>query len=103
MDAGMAGEAQSLQTLKSAVDSQSLHLVLGSGSLDGHHMMHTPGTRHDALLQTLLAQSVSASEFRNAQILPLARVVYLLLVLGYLVADPSPVSLLVHTLTILHR
>ena len=41
MDAGMTGETEGFQSLKSAVDSQPLHLVFGSGCLDRHHMMHT--------------------------------------------------------------
>ena len=101
MDAGMAGEAQTFQPLKSAVDSQPSHLVFGSGCLDGNHMMHAASSGHDALLHALFAQSVCTSELGNAQLLPLAAVVYLLLILFYLVADPSPVAFLVHTLTIL--
>ena len=92
MDTGMAGKAQTFQSLKPAVDSEPPHLVFGSGCLDGHHMMHTSGTCHNALLHALFTQSVCASELGNAQLLPLAAVVYLLLVLCYLVADPSPVS-----------
>ena len=100
MDAGMAGKAQTFQPLKSAVDSQSLHLVLGSGGLDGRHMMHTSGSCHDTLLHALFTQSVGASEFGNAQLFPLSAVVYLRLVLGYLVRYASPVSFLTHTFTI---
>ena len=96
VDAGMTCETQTFQSLKSAVDSQPLHLVFGSGSLDRNDVMHTPGTGHDALLQTFLAQSVGASELRNPQLLPLAAVVDVGLILGYLVADTSPVSFFAH-------
>jgi hypothetical protein len=48
MDAGMTGEAQSLQIVD--IECQSLHLIFGSGGFDGHDMMHTSGTRHDTLL-----------------------------------------------------
>ena len=101
MDAGMTGEAQTFQALKSAVDSEPSHLVFGSGGLDGHHMMHTAGSGHDALLQTFLTQSVGAPELRNAQLLPLAAVIDVGFILGYLVRYPSPVAFLAHTLTIL--
>jgi len=97
MDAGMTGETQTHQALKSAVDSQSTHLVFGSGCLDGHHMMYASGWCYDALLHTFFAQSVGASEFGNAQLLPLAAVVDFLLVLGYLVRYASPVSFLCHS------
>ena len=102
MDAGMTGEAQTFQPLKSAVDSQSLHLVLGSGSLNRHHMMHAASTLHDALLHALLTQSFGAPEFCNAQLFPLSAVVYLLLILGYLVRYASPVSLLAHIVSSIH-
>ena len=100
MDAGMTCEAQTHQPLKSAVDSQSPHLVFGSCGLNGHHMMYTSGTCHDALLHTFFAKSVGAPELGNAQLVPLSAVVYLGFILGYLVANPSPVSLLTHIFTI---
>ena len=105
VDAGMTGEAQAFQPLKSAVDSQPLHLVLGSGCLNGYDVMHTPGTGHDALLQTFLTQSVGTSEFRNAQLPPLAAVVYLRLILLLLGVAAPPISFmfLLHSLLVLYR
>ena len=79
MDAGMTGEAQGTQIVD--IECQPLHLVLGSGSLDGYHMMHAAGSGYDALLQTFFAKSLGASEFRDTQFLPLAAVVYLGLIL----------------------
>ena len=104
MDAGMAGEAKSHEVV--LIERQSLHLVFGSGCLDGHDVMHTrctaDVTARDAsrlaILLALLAQRIG-SQLLDAQLLPLAAVVYFLLVLGYLVRYASPVSFLVHTLT----
>ena len=90
MDAGVAGEAQTFQSLKSAVDSKPSHLVFGSGSLDGYDVMHAASSGNDALLQALFTQSVGASELRNAQLLPFAAVVYLCLVLLLLGVATSP-------------
>ena len=95
MDAGMTGEAQTHQALQTAVDSQSPHLVFGSGGLDGYNMMHASGSGHDALLHTFFAKSIGAPELGNAQLFPLSAVVYLGLVLGYLVANTSPVLLFI--------
>ena len=103
MDAGMTGEAETHQALQTAVDSESAHLVFGSCGLDGHHMMYTSGTCHDALLQTFFAKPVGTPELCNAQLFPLAAVIDVGFILGYLVRYTSPVSFLVHTLTILHR
>ena len=94
MDAGMAGLAKAHEVIP--VEGESSHLFFGSGGLDGDDVMHTPGTRHDALLQTFFAQSVGAPEFGNAQLLPLAAVIDVGLVLGYLVRYSSPVMLLSH-------
>ena len=94
MDAGMAGEAQGTQIVD--VECQPLHLVFGSGSLNGDDVMYASGRCYNALLQTFLTQSVGASELGNAQLVPLAAVIDVLLVLGYIVAHPSPVSFLAH-------
>ena len=105
VDSGMAGEAQTFQPLKSAVDGQAAHLVFGSGSLDGNYMMNASGTGDDTMLHALLAQPSGAPEFRNAQLLPLAAVVDVAFVLRHLRRYTSPVSLmlLLHCLLVLYR
>ena len=97
MDAGVTGKAQSLQALKSAVDSQPLHLVFGSGGLDGNYMMNASGTGDDTMLHALLAQPSRAPEFRDAQLLPLTAVVDVGFIFSDLIAHTSPVTLLCHS------
>lgn len=99
MDASMTGEAQTCQSLQSAVDSQPSHLIFGSGSLNRHDVMNTAGRCYNALLHTLLTQSLGAPELSNTQLLPLTAVIYLCLVLGYLGTHASPISFLAHVST----
>ena len=90
MYASMAGYAQSLEPLESAVECQPSHLVLSPCRLDRHDMVHAPRRGVDLLLQAFLTQSASATELRSAQLLPLPAVVYLRLVLGLLTRPTSP-------------
>ena len=99
MDPSMTDETQTFQSWQSAVDSQPSHLIFGSGCFNRHDVMYAAGRCYNALLHTLFTQSLGAPELSNAQLLPLAAVVYLCLVLSYLSTYTSPISSIAHVST----